>query len=263
MRARGGDRFLQRAGRVRVLAAQVDVAHGRADREAGDGHALDQAERVAFHQHAVGERARVAFVRVADDVLLRRVLLEHRAPLDAGGERRAAAPAQARLEYFVHDVRAAHAERAPQAGVAAVRQVVVEADRVGDADARERQALLALEPRQVRDPADPQRVRRRVEQAGPDQLRHEVGRDRAIGDAIACGVLDLDQRLEPDHAARTGALQRDAGAAGGRGELQGGRRLVGAQRLRGGITRKVESYGHQRLRQSARIASTRSGVARP
>ena len=42
-----------------------------------------------------------------------------------------------------------------------------------------------------------------------------------------------------------------------------GRRLVGAQRLRGGITRQVKTHRHQRLRQSARIASTRSGVTRP
>ena len=55
---------------MRVFGAQVDVALRGADREAGDGHAFDEHEGIAFHQHAVGEGAGVAFVGVADDVFL-------------------------------------------------------------------------------------------------------------------------------------------------------------------------------------------------
>ena len=53
-------------------------------------------EGIALHQHAVRERARVAFVGIAGDELRRRLLVEHRLPLDAGGERRTASPAQSR-----------------------------------------------------------------------------------------------------------------------------------------------------------------------
>ena len=56
--------------RVRIFRAQIDVAAGGAHRESGDGHALDQHERIAFHDHAVGVGAAIAFVRVADDVFL-------------------------------------------------------------------------------------------------------------------------------------------------------------------------------------------------
>ena len=55
---------------VRIFRADIDVALGGADRDAGDGHAFDQHEGIAFHDHAVGEGAAVAFVGVADDVFL-------------------------------------------------------------------------------------------------------------------------------------------------------------------------------------------------
>ena len=53
---------------MRIFGADVDVALGRADRDAGDRHAFDQHEGIAFHDHAVGEGAAVALVGVADDV---------------------------------------------------------------------------------------------------------------------------------------------------------------------------------------------------
>ena len=52
-------------------------------------------ERVALHQHPVGEGAAVALVGVAADELQLVDAVEHRLPLDAGGEARAAAAAQA------------------------------------------------------------------------------------------------------------------------------------------------------------------------
>ena len=94
--ARLGDRGAERAEGVRIFGADIDVALGRADRERGDRHALDQEERVALHQHAVGESAAVALVGVADDVFLLRLDAGDRAPFDPGRKSRAAAPAQAR-----------------------------------------------------------------------------------------------------------------------------------------------------------------------
>src|SRR5581483_11106964 len=82
------DGRVERSVRVRILATQINVALRRADGDAGNRHAFEQAQRIAFHQHAVGERARVAFVGVADDVFLFSVDTEHGVPLDAGRERR-------------------------------------------------------------------------------------------------------------------------------------------------------------------------------
>ena len=127
---------------MRILRAQIDVALRRAHRDAGDRHALDERERIAFHEHAIGERAGVAFVGIADHVFLVGLLIEHRLPLDAGGERRAAATTQAGVGDFLHDLRATHRQRAPQARITAVRHVLLEIHRIDDADAREGQTFL-------------------------------------------------------------------------------------------------------------------------
>ena len=62
-------RGVERGDGVRIFRSGVDVALRRADREAGDRHALDQAERIALHQHAVGVGAGIALIGIADDVL--------------------------------------------------------------------------------------------------------------------------------------------------------------------------------------------------
>ncbi len=89
----GGDCRVKGAVRVRVLAAQVDIALRGAGGDACDSHAFDQQEGIAFHHHAVGEGARVALVGIADDVLLVRRGLAYRLPFDAGGKRGSAAAA--------------------------------------------------------------------------------------------------------------------------------------------------------------------------
>ena len=77
----------------------------------------------------------------------------------------------------------AHRERALQALVAVVRQVVVEADRIGDADARERQTLLLREVRNRLDRADAQRVRAAVEKIGVEQAADVARRHGPVADA--------------------------------------------------------------------------------
>jgi hypothetical protein len=57
------DRAVERDDGVRILGADVDEALGGAHRQAGNGHALDQDEWIAFHQHAVGKGAAVALHR--------------------------------------------------------------------------------------------------------------------------------------------------------------------------------------------------------
>ena len=82
-----------------------------------------------------------------------------------------------------------------------MRQVVVNVDRVDDADAGKSQPLLLGHIGQLLDPAQAQRMRRRLQQPSSHQCGHLLGHDRTIGNALAVTVDDLDQRLEPDHAA--------------------------------------------------------------
>ena len=76
--ARLADGDLHRLDRVGIFGADIDVAIGGADGDAGDGHALDQYEGIAFHDHAVGEGAGIALIGVADDVFLLRRRLRRR-----------------------------------------------------------------------------------------------------------------------------------------------------------------------------------------
>ncbi|MNM46076.1 hypothetical protein D3C81_570060 [compost metagenome] len=50
-------RCAQRRHGIRIFRAHIDVAEGGADGNAGNRHAFDQQEGVAFHQHAVGKGA--------------------------------------------------------------------------------------------------------------------------------------------------------------------------------------------------------------
>ena len=107
-RGGGGDRLLHGGDGIGIFRADIDEALGGAGGDAGDGHALDEHEGIALHHHAVGEGAAVALVGVAADIFLVRLRVMHRLPLDAGGEARAAAAAQARLGDLGDDGRARH-----------------------------------------------------------------------------------------------------------------------------------------------------------
>ena len=94
-----GEGLVQHANGIRVFRAHIDVALVGPHGEAGNDHALDQQEGVAFHQHTVGEGAGVALVGVAHHVLLPSPGVAHGAPLDAGRERRTATATQAGVEH--------------------------------------------------------------------------------------------------------------------------------------------------------------------
>src|SRR5690606_3983274 len=90
-------RVLEAGERLRhELAADVVVAHGRADREARDRHPFDQRVRVVAKDVAVVTGAGLALVGVADEILLPRRVRRHERKLEAGREARSAAPAKAR-----------------------------------------------------------------------------------------------------------------------------------------------------------------------
>ena len=80
----------------------------RAGRDAGDGHAFDEHEGIAFHQHAVGEGAAVALVGIAADIFLVGRGVVDGLPFDAGREAGAAAAAQAGFGDGRHDLGGCH-----------------------------------------------------------------------------------------------------------------------------------------------------------
>ena len=123
--SRNADRVVHHRDCVRIFGADVDEALGRADRDAGDGHAFDQDERIAFHDHAVGEGAAVAFVGIADDVFPVGFGVRDGLPLDAGREAGAAASAQSRLGDLL-DNSGGVGQRFGEAFVAVVRFVIFE-----------------------------------------------------------------------------------------------------------------------------------------
>src|SRR4051794_15039006 len=231
------DGRVHRLDRVRIFAADVDVTLGRADGNAGGCHALDDEKGIAFHDHAVGEGAAVAFVGVADDELAIRFRLRDRLPLYAGREACAAAAAQAGRRHFIEDGFRAERQRAFEALVAAMGAVVIERARVDHAAAREGEAGLALEPRDLVGGPEPQQMRRvareRVEQGGHIGLGHGAERDPALR------CRDLDQRLEPLQAARAGPDDLDGNATLGSSLLQRQRDLVGADRKRARVARDI------------------------
>ena len=75
-------------------------------------------------------------------------------------------------------------------------QVVLGRERVDHADPGEGDPLLTGEPGQLVDDSEAQRVVTTVER----QPIHIRGCDRAVADPALRG-LDLDQRLQPEHAA--------------------------------------------------------------
>ncbi len=115
------------------LAADVDEGALRADGIGRDDHAFQDRMRVALDDQAVLEGARLALVGVDGQVLDRRVLGDE-APLHAGGEAGAAAPAQARGLHLAMTSFGRHLQRLAQRLVAAVCQIGPDLLGVGPVD---------------------------------------------------------------------------------------------------------------------------------
>ncbi len=112
----------------RVFGAAVDVTLVRAHGVAGDGHAFDDAVRIALQDAAVHECSGVAFVGVADGVLDATWGLATQLPFQAGEEASATAAAQAgALGLLNHLIRRHLCERLAQRGIALARDVLVNA----------------------------------------------------------------------------------------------------------------------------------------
>ena len=202
--ARDANCFLQRRDRVWILRADVDVALRRADRDAGDRHAFDEQEGIAFHNHAIGKSGAIAFVGVADDVFLIGGRIVDRLPLDTRGEAGAAATTQAGFGNDVDDTGAAERERLFETDVAAVIAIVVERQRIYNTAARKCKARLPRKEADLLDRADRFWMRRQCGRMTVEKARGDKARDirhiewpETVAHAVA---LDLEQRLQPHHA---------------------------------------------------------------
>ena len=185
---------------MRIFGADVDVAFGRADGDAGDRHSLDQNERITFHDHAVGESAAVAFVGIANDVFPVGFGLGDGLPLDAGRKSGAAAAAQAGLRDVLNDTRRIR-QRFGQSLAAAMGLIIFKRARIDDAATRKGQSRLLLHERMIFRHADAQFV---IGAVIDHRAEHtvDVGKlDRSVSNAALRG-RDFRHRFEPMHAAR-------------------------------------------------------------
>ena len=89
--------------------------------------------------------------------------------------------------------------------------IVVKREGVRQTAAREHEALLAGEVGDVFDPAKRLGMRAAGKKVRREQLSRLARRDRTIADP-ASGSLDLDERLEPEEAARSRAHDRNVEA---------------------------------------------------
>ena len=248
---------------MRIFRADIDIAHGRADRDAGDRHALDQEERIALHQHAVGESAAVALIRIADDVFAIRCRRGGGSPFDARREAGAAAPAQARGQNLVDRRLGPEPQRGLQPLQPAVAAVIVERERVGQAAAREHEPLLPLEIGNILDPSERLRVGAPDQEPAFEQRAGVRIRDRTVTHPAGRG-LDFDERLQPEKAARTGAHDREVDAPIARLSRKRSGDGVGADGEGGGIAGDEDLRVHDAFPSaSATIASIFCRSRRP
>src|SRR5262249_49189811 len=158
-----------------------------------------------------GVGSAVAFVRIAHDIFLVRSGVGDGLPLDAGWETRPAAAAEARLYYLFDHRRGRHLQSSLKTFAAVMRAVIVERTRI---DKTAEAAAGSGRPRLgVGDCCALRRagMRRMLLIAGERGAQRAFGvgrRDGAVGNAPTCGC-DLDHRLEPIKAARTGAHNLD------------------------------------------------------
>ena len=134
MRA-AADRARQPLRGQRILAANVDVALLAAGGVAGDGHRLDDGERILLHEDAVLERAGLRLVGVADEVVGTDGGLGDGLPLAARRKGGSPAPDELRVDDLAQDSLGAQLHGPAQGLVAALGAIVVEARGIDVADA--------------------------------------------------------------------------------------------------------------------------------
>ena len=143
MRARLVDSMLDPMSGQRILGADVQVAALAAGGQGGDGHRLDDGERIALHQDPVFEGAWLRLVGVRDQVVRTRGGPGHRVPLASGRKGGASAAQELRVgELADHPLRT-QLQRAPEGRIAARGAIAVEALGIDLAGAAQQAELAA------------------------------------------------------------------------------------------------------------------------
>ena len=202
------DRLLRAVDGAVVAVPNEDVAVVRARRPPRNDGALDDRVRVALDEALVVVGAGVALLAVDQHVLVGAVGTLQEAPFDAGGEGRAAAPAQAGGLDLIDKLHLGHGrQRLGEPTVAARREVLADVARVhraavarGDADLQP-PLVAVLDARDAVDRPLAERAehvaalapatRGRGVEDGGNLLRRHV----AVEDARAAGRLHVHQRL--------------------------------------------------------------------
>ena len=174
---------------------------------ARDAHTLKQRVRIAFQNALIVVCARIALFAVAKDIL-GRIGAHHKAPLHAGGKRRAAPAAQPRVRnLFDYLFRLHLKQRSMQPRIAAVGDVLHDVGGRGNAGVSQRNPMLHLDARQFGEVRDavyrriaqiPQQFGARqpiIHQHIPDNARHVVRRDIAEEQARTARLLYIHQRF--------------------------------------------------------------------
>ena len=251
------DRLCHRGHGIGVFRADVEVTLVRADCKPSDGHAFHENEGVALHEHAIRERPAVAFISVAGDELELRRHVQNRLPLDTCGEARPAPAPKAGVGHHRHDLLRRHLERPAQSREAPGRLVVSHREGIGDPDSFERETRLPSQVGDLLGRPQAQPMRRAFEHPSVEELTNALGLDRAVGDTpFRSG--DFNERLEPEHPARTVAHEADFMSTDGRLPHDRGRYVLGADRTSGGVQRhEYDGRFHQRafVRQEATSSS--------
>jgi hypothetical protein len=169
------------------------------------------------------------------------------------------APPRPRSPDVGENAVAAERQRALKTLVAAMGAVVIDRARIDHAATCEGEASLPFQPWNFLGDATPQQMRA-VRDHGIEHGGDVGGRHRAERDAAFCGG-ELDHRLQPVQAARTGADDFERDAALRRGRFEHKRNFIGADRNGTGIAGNENSKVHRCA--SATSASSRASSSRP
>ena len=244
---------------MRVFGAHINKALRRLHRQTRNHHPLNQGVRIRLHQQTVGKRARVALIGIAHHIFLRRILRQHRLPLNPRRKRRTAATAQSRIQHRLHHRRRIHVQSPSQTHPAAMRLIIIQTQRIGQSDARKGQTLLPAQIRVLIHHTNRAIQRRTFEQTRRQPLWQGIRRRTGIAHASALG-FHLNQRLQPEHAARTVTHDANLLPMIGCPRLQGCDQIIRPQSQSRGIHRNINGFHDDAS--ASKQACTRSIVKR-
>ncbi|MNZ59106.1 hypothetical protein D3C78_771310 [compost metagenome] len=258
------DRLFHDLDSVRIFRTRIDEALRRADGKAGNRHAFDQHEGIAFHDHAVGEGAAIALVRIADDVFLVRDRIRNGLPFDTRRETRAATSAQAAFSHLGNNVQRCHGDGFFKAFHALIGAIILKRQRIGDATTRKCETRLAFQEWDILGWPETEPMLAAGEKPCIEERSNVARFDRPVGNTAMLGA-HFHQHLKPEHAARTVADNMHIEiAAGGLAADRFGH-AVCADGQRGGIAGNKNGDTHRRasVRMSPRQSSSRRAWTSP